>query len=123
MRFKYLSQGGSIAFSFVTAECEIMYNSLTKNAKVVYTNGSLSQCSKPYPSSQITQSGTVSFCAGDSISLTSSAGGNYTYQWIKNGSNINGATNSIYNAKVGGNFQLTFKMHQNALQFRILLYL
>lgn len=59
-------------------------------------------CSLPVPS--VSTSGPLTFCSGQSVTLTASSGANYDYQWKKNGSNISGATNISYVATTSGNY-------------------
>jgi len=49
---------------------------------------------KPAPNANITYSGSLTRCLGDTIKLTASSGTGYTYQWKKNGSDIPGADQS-----------------------------
>lgn len=56
----------------------------------------------PLPTIALTSSTPTSFCDGDSAVLT--AIGNGTFQWLKYGNIISGATNSIYNAYTSGNY-------------------
>jgi hypothetical protein len=74
--------------------------------------GCLSQFSDPIvvtvnplpPAPTITPSGPTTFCAGGSVTLTSSAGsGN---QWLLNGSPIGGATNTTFVASVAGDYSV-----------------
>ncbi|MBK8845917.1 MAG: T9SS type A sorting domain-containing protein [Bacteroidetes bacterium] len=53
------------------------------------------------PTVSITQSGSLSFCAGDSVTFTANGTG-YQYQWKKNNVNIAGATAQTYVAKTAG---------------------
>jgi len=48
----------------------------------------------------------TTFCSGGNVTLYSSTGAGYSYQWIKDGGNISGATASTYNTSVGGNYQV-----------------
>jgi hypothetical protein len=56
----------------------------------------------PNPTATIT--GTLQFCQGGSTLLTSSVGD--SYQWIRNGSDIVGATNQTFTATVVGDYQV-----------------
>lgn len=53
------------------------------------------------PTVGLTQSGSLSFCAGDSVTFTANGTG-YQYQWKKNNINIAGATSQTYVAKTAG---------------------
>ena len=53
------------------------------------------------PTVGLTQSGSLSFCAGDSVTFTANGTG-YQYQWKKNNVNIAGATAKTYVAKTAG---------------------
>ncbi|MBK7682283.1 MAG: hypothetical protein IPJ26_07340 [Bacteroidetes bacterium] len=50
------------------------------------------------PTVYLTQSGSLTFCNGDSVTLTANGTG-YQYQWRKNNVNIAGATAKTYVAK------------------------
>jgi hypothetical protein len=80
---------------------------------LVTTNGCASASSapttvtvNPLPATPtITPGGPTTFCAGDSVLLTSSsASGN---QWYLNGNPIGGATNQAYSATATGNYSVT----------------
>jgi hypothetical protein len=43
-------------------------------------------------------------CEGSKVTLTASTGTGYTYQWLKNGINISGATSSTYSAGETGRY-------------------
>lgn len=43
-------------------------------------------------------------CVGDSVKLMANTGTGLTYQWMQNGVNISGATNSVYYAQSVGNY-------------------
>lgn len=59
------------------------------------------------PSAQVTMSGSLTFCAGDSVVFTAVAtGAGITYQWQKNNVNIAGATSVTYAAKASGNYRV-----------------
>jgi hypothetical protein len=60
--------------------------------------------SLPVPT--ITPSGTISFCAGQSATLTASSGTGLTYKWKKNGAYINGAAAMSYVATTAGKYKV-----------------
>lgn len=54
---------------------------------------------------QVTVSGPLNFCQGDSVLLTTTAQANY--QWLLNGQPINGATDSFLVVQQSGNYQVS----------------
>ncbi|HYV93953.1 MAG TPA: MopE-related protein [Chitinophagales bacterium] len=54
----------------------------------------------------ITPAGSVVICSGSTFTLFANTGAGLTYQWKKNGSNISGATSSLYNTKVAAEFSV-----------------
>jgi hypothetical protein len=56
------------------------------------------------PSAIITPAGNTTFCQGNSVVLNANSGTGYTYQWLLNGTSINGANNSSYTATQGGSY-------------------
>ncbi len=52
----------------------------------------------PAPSNVVTVSGPLTFCAGNSVTLSAATGTGYTYQWYNSGGIISGATSSSYTA-------------------------
>jgi len=54
----------------------------------------------------ITAGGPTTFCSGGSVVLTANSGTGQTYQWLKDGVNISGATNISYTATTGGNYKV-----------------
>ncbi|MES2567927.1 MAG: PA14 domain-containing protein [Bacteroidota bacterium] len=64
----------------------------------------------PYTSAvcaaSIQANSSITFCSGGNVTLTSSTGPNYSYQWIKDNTNISGATNQTYNTFSSGNYQV-----------------
>jgi photosystem II stability/assembly factor-like uncharacterized protein len=61
-----------------------------------------SSCVKP--KATITPSGTVYMCSGDQVLLTANSGANLSYQWMRNGVNITGATGNTYTATAAGRY-------------------
>lgn len=58
----------------------------------------------PAPSSVITASGPLTFCAGNSVTFTASTGTGYTYQWHDLAGAISGATGNSYTATNSGSY-------------------
>ena len=56
------------------------------------------------PTVRLAASGSLSFCAGDSVTLTANGTG-YQYQWKRNGVNIAGANSKTYVAKRAGTYK------------------
>ncbi len=67
---------------------------------IVTTTLSFIQVSVPI----ITAQGSTTFCAGGSVTLSSSAEANY--QWLRNNAPINGATSQTYVANKSGNYKM-----------------
>lgn len=56
------------------------------------------------PVATISPSGATTFCSGGSVQLNANTGTGYTHQWQKNGSNLAGATSSVYTATSSGTY-------------------
>jgi hypothetical protein len=66
------------------------------------------------PQAVITATGSTTFCAGDSVILSSSnAGTNLSYKWKLNGSNISAATNKSFTVKIAGKYKVNVKDNTN----------
>ena len=63
------------------------------------------------PPAVVTPESALSFCDGGFVNLKASEAPEgqqaYLYQWFKNGSSINGASNSVYKAEDSGNYSVT----------------
>ncbi|MEO5571778.1 MAG: PKD domain-containing protein [Bacteroidia bacterium] len=60
----------------------------------------------PNPAAAITPAGTDTVCAYQLVMLTANSGNNLSYQWIKGGVNIAGATAQTFSAVNAGNYKL-----------------
>jgi len=56
------------------------------------------------PQAAITAGGALSFCQGGNVLLTASSGTGYGYQWYRNNTIINAATQSTYTASTTGSY-------------------
>ena len=56
------------------------------------------------PTATITTQSNINFCQGNSVVLNATTGSNYTYEWYKNGTLINGVSTSSYSATNAGNY-------------------
>ncbi|MBK8846599.1 MAG: glycoside hydrolase family 9 protein [Bacteroidetes bacterium] len=54
----------------------------------------------------INPAGTINFCAGDSVLLSTANGGGYVYQWKHNGNDIPGATQWLQYFSQNGNYKV-----------------
>lgn len=60
----------------------------------------------PGPTAVALAQGPTTFCTGDSVRLFGTTGVGYSYQWMKGGTLINGATAKNYFAKSTGNYKV-----------------
>jgi hypothetical protein len=58
------------------------------------------------PLGNVAISGPTTLCEGSAVTLTASAGTNYTYQWQKDSINIVGATSKTYNSTTTGTYRV-----------------
>jgi glucose/arabinose dehydrogenase len=61
---------------------------------------------EPGLSASITPGGSTTICAGSSVNLYANTCSGYTYQWKKDGTDIPGATGSVYAATTAGSYQV-----------------
>lgn len=71
-----------------------------------YTTNAISVTVNPLPAATITASGPLTFCTGDSVTLQANTGAGLSYQWKKGSSNISGATQSSYKAKLAASYKV-----------------
>ena len=88
------STSGSYSFTMTNGSC----NSTSSPTIVTLTS------SPPLPT--ITNSGSTTFCQGNSVVLNANAGSGLTYQWKNNGNNIVGATAATYTATTAGSYSV-----------------
>ena len=68
------------------------------------TSGTTTVTTTSGPGATITPGGSTTFCTGGSVALNANTGAGLTYQWQVGGSNIVGATSSVYTATTGGDY-------------------
>ncbi|MBL4587317.1 MAG: PKD domain-containing protein, partial [Flavobacteriales bacterium] len=80
------------------------------SVEVIMCNGCAGQSADvtvsflPPPTATVTAAGATTFCAGASVTLNANIGPNLDYQWLKDGTEINGSTNSSLTATEIGNY-------------------
>lgn len=62
---------------------------------------------KPLPTATITFATSTTFCSGSNVVLNANTGTGFTYQWMKDGNNISGATATSFTASQSGNYQVS----------------
>ena len=72
----------------------------------LYTPSSISVTVNPLPTPVVTAGSATTFCASDSVVLTSSTGAGYSYQWYLGSLPIGGATTITHTANTTGNFKM-----------------
>ncbi len=82
-----------------TYKCIVTSGSCTKTSNSVV----VTQINNPTPA--ITASGPLTFCTGQSVTLTANTFAGVTYQWQKNSVNIPGATGQSYVATATGSYR------------------
>ncbi len=56
------------------------------------------------PNSTVTPTGSTTLCPNNTVTLNAAGGTGYTYQWLNNGTPINGATSASYQASAAGSY-------------------
>jgi hypothetical protein len=70
------------------------------------TSNAVSTTVLPYINPVAVAVGNTQICNGDSVTLYTQAGTNYSYQWLRNGTILAGATNSVYKAALPGTYSV-----------------
>jgi hypothetical protein len=97
---------GAILPSY-TASTSGNYSVIVTNTSCSATSNTITVTVVEYPQASISPSGSTTFCQGNSVLLSATTGSSYTYQWLKNGATINGATSQTYLASEAGDYSVT----------------
>jgi hypothetical protein len=92
---------GATADSY-SASASGNYTLAVSNSCGTVTSNTINVLVNPLPVASITASGALTFCAGDSVLLSTITDPSYTYQWQLNGVDIAGETNADLLAFVSG---------------------
>jgi len=88
----------TVAGSYTLTVTNNCGNTANSNAITVTVNS--------LPPATITPADSVLICKGDSVKLQANKNAAFTYQWQKNGVNIQGATANSYTTKANGNYKV-----------------
>ncbi len=116
-----LCEGSSVTLTASSASSYLWSNGATTQSIVVNQSGNYAVtltniigCSatsapiqvtvNPYPTASITNLGSKTISVNQTATLRANAGVNFTYQWFKNGTLINGASSSSYIANTAGRY-------------------
>lgn len=83
------------------------YSVVVSNGGCTATSGNTTVSVNPAPAASVTAGGALSFCTGGSVTLSVGACTGCTYQWLRNGATISGASTSSYAATTTGSYTVT----------------
>jgi hypothetical protein len=89
-----------------TASKSGTYSVAVSNACGSATSNEIAVTQNSNPTATVSPTGTVNMCAGQTTTLTANSGSGLSYQWIRNGSDIAGATNISYDATTAGTYKV-----------------
>jgi hypothetical protein len=88
------------------------YTVVASNATIICTqnmNGTAVVVQNPLPDQNVTYNGNNNICPSSTLLLSTSTGSGYTYQWRKDGNDIQGATNATYAAGQSGYYSVAIR--------------
>ncbi|MEJ8755651.1 T9SS type A sorting domain-containing protein [Pontibacter sp. H259] len=104
-------QGFTITAGHGTTSIKVTSGSTSGSITVKATNdcgtsaaSSITVSTTAQPAVSITAQGNTTFCEGGVVVLKATTGSDYTYQWLRNGNAITGATAAEFNATTSGNY-------------------
>lgn len=108
VHYQWYENGDSIAgatdtFLVVTTAGDYALD-VTDRFGCVYNSGAVSVVFGALPAPAIYESGSTSFCFGESVTFSTDTNSGYTYQWQLDSADIPGANSSIYVATEAGNY-------------------
>lgn len=86
------------------------YKVVISNTSCTTTSNAIAVIAYALPVAIVAPSGTVSFCLGDSVFLSTSNGSGYSHQWFRNNIAINGATSSYIFIKTVGSYHVVISV-------------
>jgi hypothetical protein len=96
--------GGSTSSTFIATSSGNYSVIILNNATCADTSDAVIVTVNPLPTALITANGPTTFCNGNKVTLSASAGTGYTWQWLLNGSPVNGAVNQSYDTYTAGTY-------------------
>ena len=99
---EYLWSNGSTDPSIFVQETGSYSVTVTPDGGCPSTSQPISITASAVPNASITASGSTTICAGSFVTLTAPTGVNLTYQWLKNGLEISGASTNQFNVTASG---------------------
>lgn len=97
---------GATASTFTATKTGSYTLMVTNNCGNTATSAAITVKARSLPPASITPSGSVDICRGDTATLQAVAGASLTYQWIRSGAIIPGATSSTYKTVNGGSYKV-----------------
>ena len=79
-------------------------NAIAASSGCTPTSASAQLVVNALPTATLTAGGPLTFCQGGNVTLTAAAGTGYSYQFLRNGAAIAGATNASYSPTTAGDY-------------------
>lgn len=77
------------------------------------TSPAISVINTPAPTATATASGSTTVCGGSTVTINANTGTGLSYQWMKNGTAVTGATGTSYGATTTGNYTVVVSAAAN----------
>jgi hypothetical protein len=110
LSYQWKKDGQAIQGATVPTHTTYQPGNYTLTAKNFYnctgTSTPINVVVNDYPIATINPASSISICSGSSTTLNANAGAGFSYQWLLNGNNIAGATNSSFIANQAGGYSV-----------------